>query len=153
MSSSTPFAVWRTWHSFLPPWPLSWPPLLVWRQRKFSGSSQARRSQEQISGHTADHVFYIGTVEYDGLRNGILLEAKGSSYLKFFNKDGTPKHGYATSGEFNNLIAQARAQLKAAQGIRVQWHVAEHGMDNILRYHFERAEIHGIEVIHTPPLP
>ncbi|MDC0707360.1 Tox-REase-5 domain-containing protein [Stigmatella sp. ncwal1] len=125
----------------------------AWRQRKFAGSAQARRYQEQISGHTADRVFYIKTIEYDGFRDGILLEAKGPSYLKFFERDGNPKHWYAASGEFNNLIAQARAQSKAAQGTRVQWHVAEHEMVNILRYHFHNSEISGIEVIHTPPLP
>jgi hypothetical protein len=63
-----------------------------WRRRKFSGSSQAQRYQEQISGRSAEEVYYIGEVEFDGFQNGVLLEAKGPGYSAFFEGNGQPKH-------------------------------------------------------------
>jgi hypothetical protein len=124
-----------------------------WRHKKFSGSERARRYQEQISGRSADEVYFIEGVEYDGFASGILKEAKGERYLEFFQKNGQPKAWYETSGEFERLIEQAGKQSRAARGTPVEWHVAEREMVGILRRHFEEAGIKGIKVIHTPLLP
>jgi hypothetical protein len=122
-----------------------------WRRRKFSGSPQARRYQEQISGRSADEVYYIGEVEFDGFQNGVLLEAKGPGYSAFFEGNGQPKRWYEASGKFEGLMEQADAQLQASKGIPLQWHVAESELAKHLTYHFEQAGLGRIKVIHTPP--
>jgi hypothetical protein len=124
-----------------------------WRRKKFSGSDEARRYQEQISGRPADDVYYIDDVEYDGFTSGVLKEAKGKRYLEFFEKNGKPKYWYEASGHFKELIEQASKQSKAARGIPLEWHVAEREMVDILRNQFNRAGIDNIQVIYTPPLP
>jgi len=123
-----------------------------WKHKKFSGSTEARRYQEQISGRSADEVYFIGEVEYDGFIHGVLKEAKGSSYLKFFEPDGQPKYWYANSGGFDGLMSQARAQSRAAEGIRLEWHVAERALVDILQRHFREARITHIHLVHTPPV-
>ncbi|MBN1208801.1 MAG: hypothetical protein JXB05_28330 [Myxococcaceae bacterium] len=124
-----------------------------WRRKKFSGSESSRRYQEQISGRSADEIYYIEGVEYDGFTSGVLWEAKGEGYLEFFERNRQPKRWFEKSAEFKGLIDQARNQSRAARGIPVEWHVAEHEMVEILEHHFRRANIAGIKVIFTPPRP
>ncbi|WP_143076099.1 Tox-REase-5 domain-containing protein [Stigmatella erecta] len=122
-----------------------------WRRRKFSGSPQARRYQEQISGRSADEVYYIGEVEYDGFQNGVLLEAKAENYRQFFDKDGQPYYWFEASGSFKQLIEQAYRQSQTAKGLVVQWHVAEQGVATLLRQQFKSEKLFNIEVVYTPP--
>ncbi len=124
-----------------------------WKRKEFSGSERSRHYQEQISGRSADEVYIIDGVEYDGFFSGVLKEAKGERYLEFFQKNGQPKSWYKDSGRFQELIDQARNQSKAARGAPVEWHVAEREMVEILRNHFVEQRITGIKVIFTPPLP
>ncbi|WP_224366058.1 Tox-REase-5 domain-containing protein [Hyalangium versicolor] len=124
-----------------------------WKRKKFSGSEEAKRYQEQISGRPADEVFYIDGVEYDGFTSGVLREAKGEHYLNFFKKNGQPEQWYRDSGNFQGLLDQAARQARAARGIPVEWHVAEREMVEILQYHFRQEGISGIRVIFTPLLP
>jgi hypothetical protein len=123
-----------------------------WEHKKFSGSERAKRYQEQVTGRSADEVYKIGKVEYDGFEGGVLREAKGEGYLEFFEKSGQPKQWYDRSGKFQELIDQARRQSIAARDISVQWHVAEREMVEILRHHLREARIRGIQVIYTPPV-
>ncbi|MDY7225958.1 Tox-REase-5 domain-containing protein [Hyalangium rubrum] len=124
-----------------------------WKHKKFSGSERARRYQEQITGRSADELYYIERVEYDGFRQGVLKEAKAPGYLKLFEKGGQPEYWYRNSGEFQGLLNQAKRQSEARRGLPVEWHVAEQEMVDILRYHFRRERISGIEVLYTPPVP
>ncbi|WP_143101700.1 Tox-REase-5 domain-containing protein [Stigmatella aurantiaca] len=122
-----------------------------WRRRKFSGSTQARRYQEQISGRSADEVYYIGEVEFDGFQNGVLLKAKAENYRQFFDKDGQPYYWFEASGSFKQLIEQAYRQSQTAKGLVVQWHVAEQGVATLLRQRFKGERLFNIEVVYTPP--
>jgi hypothetical protein len=125
-----------------------------WRHKKFSGSERSMRYQEQISGRSADEVYFIGRVEYDGFDPGLLKEAKAEGYLAFFHKDGKPRTWYEASGEYDGLMKQAREQAETARinGMRLQWHVAEPEMVRILQINFRRQRIENIELIHTSPL-
>ncbi len=125
----------------------------AWKHKKFAGSERARRYQEQITGRSADDVYFVGKVEYDGFEAGILREAKAEGYLEFFEKNGQPKPWYVSSGNFKELISQAQNQVRAARGIPLQWHVAERELVGILRRHFAQAGIENIQVIFTPPIP
>jgi hypothetical protein len=108
--------------------------------------------QEQVTGQPAWRVYMIGDVEFDGFTSKALLEAKGPNYVKFFNKDGTPKYWYNKSGKFDEMVEQAKAQSKAAErvGLPVIWHVADAEVAKFLRVIFEDEELSNISVLHTP---
>lgn len=124
-----------------------------WKHRKFTGSERAKRYQEQITGRSGDEVYFIDGVEYDGFRAGVLKEAKGPGYRKFFDEDGDPEYWYEASGEFQKLINQARNQEKAARNLSLEWHIAEREMVDILLRHFKSEKIKDIKIIYTPPVP
>jgi hypothetical protein len=81
---------------------------------------------------------------------GTLLEAKARGYDKWFDKDLEARFMYEGA---DDMVKQARRQLRLAGGLRVRWHVAEPRMVAILKKLFKENNIEGIEVVHTLPLP
>ncbi|HSP81248.1 MAG TPA: Tox-REase-5 domain-containing protein [Myxococcaceae bacterium] len=116
-------------------------------------SKDALDYQEQVTGRPASQVYMIGKVEFDGFTGIELQEAKGSNYVNFFNKDGTPKYWYVKSGKFDELIDQAKAQSKMAKRVKLPlvWHVADAEVAKYLRVIFRRNGVLNIDVRHTPP--
>ncbi|MFP2931315.1 Tox-REase-5 domain-containing protein, partial [Pyxidicoccus sp. 3LG] len=125
-----------------------------WVRKKFAGSDEARRYQEQVTGRPAADLYYIGDVEFDGFAKGELLEAKGPNYKNFFDRTGEPKPWFVESGGFDGLINQAKQQSIQAKkaGLSLEWHVADAEVVGFLKRHFHDAGIDGIHIIHTPPL-
>ncbi|WP_275663281.1 Tox-REase-5 domain-containing protein [Corallococcus macrosporus] len=120
---------------------------------------RARRYQEQITGHKADEAYWVGGVgkdsggvKFDGFENGVLLEAKGPGYAKFF-EGLEPKAWFRNSGA-KGLVDQAVRQSRKVRsmGIPVRWHVAEKAAADAFRELFKNARVEGIEVVHTPAL-
>ncbi|MCP3059399.1 restriction endonuclease fold toxin 5 domain-containing protein [Myxococcus sp. K38C18041901] len=129
-----------------------------WGPAKESMSPGARRYQEQISGHTADEAYWVGGVgrdsggvKFDGYDKGVLLEAKGPGYARFFEALD-PKRWFTNSGA-KALVEQADRQSRAARGVRVRWHVAEESAASAIRKLLKDNEIEGIEVVFTPVHP
>ncbi|WP_223635785.1 restriction endonuclease fold toxin 5 domain-containing protein [Corallococcus sp. EGB] len=130
-----------------------------WGPTSESLKPPARRYQEQITGHPADEAFWVGGtstkvggVKFDGFKEGVLLEAKGPGYAKFF--DGLePKDWFRHSGA-QGLIDQAQRQLGRVRGtgIPIRWHVAEKRAADAIRQLLDGAGIKEIEVVHTPAL-
>jgi hypothetical protein len=130
-----------------------------WGPAKESMKPRARRYQEQVSGHSADDAYWVGGmstqadgVKFDGFKDGVLLEAKGPGYAKFFD-DLEPKDWFRHSGA-SGLVEQARRQSQRVRGmgIRIEWHVAEAAAAEAIAQLLERNSITGIRVIHTPAL-
>ncbi|WP_223741541.1 Tox-REase-5 domain-containing protein [Corallococcus sp. AS-1-12] len=130
-----------------------------WGPAKESMSTRARRYQEQISGHSADDAYWVGGaspqaggVKFDGFKDGVLLEAKGPGYAKFF-EGLEPREWFRSSGA-QGLIDQAQRQSDTIRGmgIPIEWHVAEKHAADAIRRLLEDAEVKGIKVIHTPAL-
>jgi hypothetical protein len=130
-----------------------------WGPANESMKPPARRYQEQISGHSANEAYWVGGmspqtggVKFDGFKNGVLLEAKGPGYAKFFD-DLEPKDWFRHSGA-QGLIEQARRQSEKVRGmgIPIEWHVAEARAAEAISLLLERNSIKGIKVIHTPAL-
>ncbi|NVJ03889.1 hypothetical protein HUW63_01330 [Myxococcus sp. AM001] len=128
-----------------------------WGPAKESMSTRARRYQEQITGHPADEAYWVGGtstqaggVKFDGFKDGVLLEAKGPGYARFF-EGLKPKEWFRHSGAVD-LVEQARRQTQTVQGtgIRIEWHVAEAAAVNPIRRLLDGADIEGIKVVHTP---
>ncbi|NTX15466.1 hypothetical protein HUA76_32320 [Myxococcus sp. CA056] len=128
-----------------------------WGPAKESMSPRARRYQEQITGHTADDAYWVGGVgkdsggvKFDGFEKGVLQEAKGPGYAKFF-EGLDPKRWFKNSGA-KALGEQALRQMKAAKGMPIRWHVAEEAAVPALRKILQDRGAKGIEVVFTPPL-
>ncbi|WNG52978.1 hypothetical protein F0U60_46835 [Archangium minus] len=127
-----------------------------WTYKKPTTSSKRSLDyQEQVTGRPAWWVYMIGRVEFDGIKAGKLLEAKGPGYCSFFNADGSPKYWYRKSGKFNEMMQQAENQSKMAQqlGMPLTWHVADAKVADFLRKEFARNGWKNTTVIHTRPTP
>ncbi|WP_255424875.1 Tox-REase-5 domain-containing protein [Corallococcus sp. CA053C] len=130
-----------------------------WGPAKESMSTRARRYQEQITGHSADDAYWVGGmstqaggVKFDGFKDGVLLEAKGPGYTKFF--DGLETKEWFRHSGARGLIEQARRQLRNVHGtgFPIQWHVAEASAADAIRRLLDEAKVRGIDVVHTPAL-
>ncbi len=132
-----------------------WPPVGGpghWVEDTSSMSEQARAYQAQVTGAPEGWCYRVcrsgKCVDYDGYdpQAGVLHEAKGLGYDKWFNRDLEPKF------EFNGLNAlreQAQKQSRLAGGTPVRWQVAEPRMVDVLKRLFKEWNITGIEVVHT----
>jgi len=122
-----------------------------WQPVKESMSRRAARYQEQISGRPVNESYITRGVRFDGYKDGVLLEAKGPGYANKFNKDLSSKRWFAKGSQ--NLIEQARRQLRAANGNPIRWHVAEAKAADAIRKLLTGKNILQIEIVHTPILP
>ena len=130
-----------------------------WGPAEESMSARARRYQEQISGHSADDAYWVGGqstkeggVKFDGFRDGVLLDAKGPGYAKFF--DGLDPEDWFRDSGARDLVEQAvrQSQKVRGMGILIEWHVAEVKAAEGIRLLLERNSIRGVRVVHTPAL-
>jgi len=116
-----------------------------WNAVNESMSARSRLYQAQITGK-AGMAYVVKGVKFDGVRRGVLLEAKGLGYRNFI-KDGEFRSWF-TSGR-NALLNQAQNQIRAAGGKRIEWHVAEQEFADVLRKTFSDNGI-GIGIVFTP---
>ena len=126
-----------------------------WTYKKpTTGSKRSLDYQEQVTGRPAWWIYLMGEVEFDGIKLGELLEAKGPGYCSFFEADGMPKPWFEASGGFTQLMEQARNQSKMAEhlGMTVSWHVADAKVAKYLRKLFEKEGWNNITVHHTRPV-
>jgi hypothetical protein len=98
-----------------------------------------------VTGRPVSEAYVIGTLRFDGYRDGVLLEAKGPGYASFI-ANGEFKTWF-TRGE--DILAQADRQSKAAPSHRIEWHVADAEFASMLEDKLR--SFLNIRVIHTPP--
>jgi len=82
-------------------------------------SKAAAQYQQHITGKVATESYLIDGVKFDGIKNGVLLDAK-YGYASFMNKNTRKWHKWFTGQD--PLKAQAERQIKAAQGMPIEWH-------------------------------
>ncbi|WP_434299492.1 Tox-REase-5 domain-containing protein [Corallococcus exiguus] len=133
-----------------------------WAPAKEAMSPRARRYQEQITGHTADEVYWVGGtstkaggVKFDGFRDDVLLDAKGPGYAAFFEDNLDPKAWFSLSGKADELVTQGQRQVAIVRGmgIRIEWHVAEKHAADSIRKLLESNSVTEIIVIPTSVHP
>jgi hypothetical protein len=136
-----------------------WPPVGGpghWVEDTASMSEQSRAYQAQVTGapkHWCYRVCRDGEcVEYDGYdpKAGVLLEAKGRGYAKWFDEKLNPRFEYEG---LDSMVRQATRQLRVAGGRPLRWHVAEPRMVAVLRKHFDLNGLQAVEVVYTQPVP
>jgi hypothetical protein len=124
-----------------------------WVQVNESMSESARSYQFQVTGAPKGHVYRVkgsGEVaDFDGFKDGVLLEAKGPHYEQFIDDALDFKGFFKGAGA---LLAQARRQFKVARGTPIRWVVAEEKLAAALRVLFREYKL-KIEVVHVPPAP
>jgi hypothetical protein len=79
------------------------------------------------------------------LRDGTMIEAKGPGYLYLY----TEKRSLWNAKIEPRLIAQARRQVYAANGRKIEWYFAEKEMADLFRQKFLEEEI-NITVVYAP---
>ncbi|WNG21696.1 Tox-REase-5 domain-containing protein [Cystobacter fuscus] len=99
-----------------------------WIQKSESMSTEAQQYQSQVTGAPDGWVYRVRTgsgpkdfVDFDGFRDGVLLEVKGPGYQELFQK----MYGKKWFDGLDEMVAQAKRQFEAASGVPLQWHFAE----------------------------
>ena len=117
---------------------------------------EAQRYQSQVTGAPEGWVYRVRTglgpkdfVDFDGFRDGALLEAKGPGYEELLRK----MHGKRWFNGLKDMASQARRQLEAAHDVPLQWHFAEREVADRLREVLRSQGASHIQVIHTPSAP
>lgn len=88
-------------------------------------------------------------MRFDGFDGSRLLEAKGPGYANFV-KDGKFQHWFTG---VNGIIEQATRQASAANGMSIEWHVAELKAVQVFQNLINNAGLSSaIKVIYTPPV-
>ncbi|WP_316815865.1 RHS repeat-associated core domain-containing protein [Pedobacter nyackensis] len=107
-------------------------------------SDIAKRYQSQISGLAGDIDYRLNKVHFDGMKDGVLLEAKGLGYKKLLKNEKT------RDNVLDNLLNQAERQVDAAKGKKLEWHFAEKEAADDFSRVLRENKIEGIDVKHTP---
>jgi hypothetical protein len=109
-------------------------------------SARAAAYQEQITGAAQGTAFLVGGVKFDGVSTAALLEAKGPGYAKH-TINGQFKSYFS---KVEDLVKQARSQIEVANGVPIQWNIAEPEFLAALQNLFRDRGISGIQLIHVP---
>ena len=118
-----------------------------WKTVNESMSDFSRAYQKQITGQEGMAWVQKG-VKFDGMKDGVLLDAKGK-YAQFINKK-TGEFYEWFSGK-DSLIAEARRQIDASEGAKIQWYFAEEESLNVVQDLFMDKGITEIELIFEAP--
>ncbi len=121
-----------------------------WIQKKERMSNDAKRFQTEMTGAPEGWVYRVRTgpgpkdfVDFDGFKNGVLLEVKGPGYKTLLKK----MHGKPWFEGLDEMLDQADRQLKAAGSSPIQWHFAESEVAALMRKLFKANRLDRIEVI------
>jgi len=126
---------------------LSRTPIGKWVNESTKGWSKAAKTyQEFITGVKAGKAFEVNGVRFDGIRGNVLVDAK-SSYDNFVSKSGEFYDWFKGS---ESLLDQAKRQLRAADGGKIEWHFKTEKSLNATKELFKKEGVEGIDFVHTP---
>jgi hypothetical protein len=125
-----------------------------WVRKNEGMKPGARQYQCQVTGAPEGWVYRVERngerFDFDGYKDGCLLDAKGPGYDNKFLNNLEPEPWFKETGA-QELLDNAARQLRVADGVPIRWHVAEaHAAKAIRRLLREGG--HPIEIIHTPVL-
>lgn len=118
-----------------------------WKNVNESMSANAKAYQEFVTGKPANQSYVLNGVKFDGVKNGVLLDAK-SGMGNFVSKTGKGFQEWFEKGQ-EALVNQAERQINAANGTPIQWHFENQKVLNVTRNLVEARGLSGIEFIHT----
>lgn len=112
----------------------------VWGPSFERMSARAAAYQSQVTGRSVDMAYWVNGVKfdtYDSIRR-MLVDAKGPRYEYLLNQ--------TWSRTQQELVDGAKRQLGAANGIAIEWQVAERGAARLMQQF-----ISGIDIRWVPP--
>lgn len=116
----------------------------------------ARKYQSQVSGAPEGWVYRVErageTYDFDGFKDGHLIDGKGLNYDNKFLDTLEPQPWFKETGS-QKLLKNANRQLRIANGTPIRWHVAESKAAQAMRVLLENNGYGAIEVLHTPMVP
>ena len=113
----------------------------AWVEESTTGwSNFSKAYQRQITGQEG-MALEVNGVKFDGLKGQTLVDAKG--YYEYLLSKGWAQEG---------LLQQAKRQVSAANGLKIEWHFAEKGAADAVKDLLDKNGIKGIEVFHTPSI-
>ncbi len=118
-----------------------------WKSVNENMSDFSRAYQKQITGQEGMAWVQNG-VKFDGMKDGVLLDAKGK-YAQFIDKN-TGEFYEWFSGK-DSLIAEARRQIDASEGAKIQWYFAEEESLDVVQDLLMDKGITEIELIFKAP--
>ncbi len=122
-----------------------------WVQVEESMSESARNYQAQVTGAPKGYAYRVKVggekVDFDGSDQGVLLEAKGTGYATFIDDELNFVRFFKGRDQ---MLDQAKRQVRAARGTPIRWIVAEEKLAGALKKMFEGARL-KIEVVHISP--
>jgi hypothetical protein len=127
-----------------------------WVRKNEGMKPRARKYQSQISGAPEGWVYRVErageTYDFDGFKDGHLLDGKGRNYDNKFLDTLEPRHWFKHTGA-QELLENARRQLHVANGVPILWHVAEPKAAKAIGLLLKQNRYGAIQVIHTPMVP
>jgi hypothetical protein len=127
-----------------------------WVPENTSMSAEARRYQSQISGAPEGWAYSIrigpgpkDKVDFDGFKDGVLLEAKGPGYHELLER----MYGKPFFEGIDELLKQASRQRKMSHDLPIHWHFAEREVADLTRKLFNERGYTDIQVFYTPVQP
>lgn len=123
-----------------------------WQKVKEGMKARAAKYQTQITGRPPGEAYVVKGVRFDGFRSGVLLEAKGPGYAKFV-KGGEFREWFRGDEVLLKQAEHQEAAARAAGNIRIEWHVAERELADVLRKAFGDRELRLITIVYTPVTP
>ncbi len=138
----------------------TWPPAPGgpgrWEQKEERMSPEAQRYQSQVTGAPEGWVYRVRTgpgpkdyVDFDGFKDGVLLEVKGPGYQKLLRK----MQGKPWFEGLDDMLAQAERQRRAARGMPIHWHFAEREVADLVRSLLAKEDTAKVTVIYNPASP
>ena len=118
-----------------------------WKVVNESMSDFSRAYQKQITGQERMAWVQNG-VKFDGMKDGVLLDAKGK-YTQFINQNTGEFYGWFAGKQ--DLLDEAARQIKASEGAKIQWYFAEEEALDVVQDLFMNNGITEIELIFEAP--
>ena len=115
----------------------------AWKKVNESMSDASRAYQKQITGRSGEAYVQNG-VKFDGVIGDKLVDAK-CHYSQFVDKD-TGKFAKWFTGQ-KALVDEANRQIKAANGVSIQWYFAEKEAMDAVKILFKQNNVEGIEFV------
>jgi len=119
----------------------------TWEKTNEAMSAKSRDYQKYVTGAEDGMVYRVNGVKFDGYQDGVLIEAKGD-YSSFVDKR-TGKFRPWFKGK-DDLAAQAKRQVNAADGTKIQWVFNDEASLNATKALFKSEGISEIECVLKP---
>ena len=118
-----------------------------WKSVNEHMSPYSRAYQKQITGHEGMAWVQNG-VKFDGVRDGVLLDAK-AKLAQFISKKTGDFYGWFKGRQ--GFLDSAARQIRASEGSKIEWYFAEESVRDLVQDLFMEHGITEIELIFDPP--